>query len=158
MSPIIRAFFGRPTGSLQYVFHCAATRTAAILDPVWNIHREAEAITTQASDEILAYVATENLKVLGVFSEDEEFMLGEIPVCVMFSPGHKLAATTYVVGDAAFVHDTLMMPVSGTSRADFPGGSAENLWRSPRAISIFRAKRGFISATTTPNLAPPLKA
>jgi len=134
MSPIIRAFFGSPTGSLQYVFHCAAKRTATILDPVWNIHREAEAITTQASDEILAYVATENLKVLGVFSEDEEFMLGEIPVCVMFSPGHKLAATTYVVGDAAFVHDTLMMPESGTSRADFPGGSAKDLWNSLRAI------------------------
>jgi len=36
MSPIIRAFFDRPTGSLQYVFHCPATREAAIVDPVWN--------------------------------------------------------------------------------------------------------------------------
>ena len=42
----------------------------------------------------------------------------------MFSPGHTLASITYVVGDAAFVHDTLMVPDSGTSRADFPGEAA----------------------------------
>ncbi len=52
----------------------------------------------------------------------------------MLSPGHTLASITYVVGDAAFVHDTLMVPDSGTSRADFPGGNARALWRSIRAI------------------------
>ena len=48
----------------------------------------------------------------------------------MFSPGHTLASITYVIGDAAFVHDTLFMPDSGTARADFPGGSASRLYRS----------------------------
>src|SRR3546814_18938043 len=48
---------------------------------------------------------------------------------VMHSPGHTLASITYVAGDAALVHDTLFMPDFGTARADFPGGSAEALWR-----------------------------
>jgi DNA-binding transcriptional ArsR family regulator len=51
----------------------------------------------------------------------------------MFSPGHTLASITYVIGDAAFVHDTLFMPDSGTARADFPGGSAA-LWKSIQDI------------------------
>lgn len=52
----------------------------------------------------------------------------------MFSPGHTLASITYVIGDAAFVHDTLFMPDSGTARADFPGGSAKALWNSIQNI------------------------
>lgn len=69
-----------------------------------------------------------------LFADGEEFMVGEIPVKVMFSPGHTLASITYVAGDAAFVHDTLMMPDSGTSRADFPGGSSSALYESIQAI------------------------
>lgn len=69
-----------------------------------------------------------------LFAEGDTFMVGTIPVRVMFSPGHTLASVTYVAGDAAFVHDTLMMPPSGTSRADFPGGSTNDLWNSIRAI------------------------
>jgi glyoxylase-like metal-dependent hydrolase (beta-lactamase superfamily II) len=61
-------------------------------------------------------------------------MVGSIPARVMFSPGHTLASITYVIGDAAFVHDTLFMPDSGTARADFPGGSAAALWASIQAI------------------------
>jgi glyoxylase-like metal-dependent hydrolase (beta-lactamase superfamily II) len=46
---------------------------------------------------------------------------------VIFSPGHTLASITYVIGDAAFIHDTISMPDSGTARADFPGGNASVL-------------------------------
>ncbi len=49
-------------------------------------------------------------------------------------PGHTLASITYVVGDAAFVHDTIFMPDSGTARADFPGGDARVLWKSIQEI------------------------
>jgi glyoxylase-like metal-dependent hydrolase (beta-lactamase superfamily II) len=52
----------------------------------------------------------------------------------MHSPGHTLASISYVVGDAAFIHDTLFMPDSGSARADFPGGSAAGLWNSIEAI------------------------
>ncbi|MBZ9679022.1 MBL fold metallo-hydrolase [Mesorhizobium sp. ES1-1] len=69
-----------------------------------------------------------------LFGAGETFSIGTIPVTVLFSPGHTLASITYVVGDAAFVHDTLFMPDSGSARTDFPGGSAERLWRSIQDI------------------------
>lgn len=69
-----------------------------------------------------------------LFADGETFSLGNIPAKVMFSPGHTLASITYVIGDAAFVHDTMFMPDSGTARADFPGGSAKILWKSIQDI------------------------
>ena len=69
-----------------------------------------------------------------LFADGETFTIGDIPVSVMFSPGHTLASVSYIVGDAAFVHDTLFMPDSGTARCDFPGGSARSMWRSIQRI------------------------
>jgi uncharacterized protein (TIGR01244 family) len=69
-----------------------------------------------------------------LFAEGDSFKVGELSGRVMFSPGHTLASVTYVIGDAAFVHDTIFMPDSGTARADFPGGSARALWASIQAI------------------------
>jgi glyoxylase-like metal-dependent hydrolase (beta-lactamase superfamily II) len=69
-----------------------------------------------------------------LFAAGETFSIGTIPVKVLFSPGHTLASISYVVGDTAFVHDTIFMPDSGTARADFPGGSAERLWHSIQEI------------------------
>src|SRR4029077_2956210 len=69
-----------------------------------------------------------------LFAAGERFQVGGIDAHVMFSPGHTLASVTYVIGDAAFVHDTLFMPDCGTARADFPGGSAKRLWRSIQDI------------------------
>ena len=69
-----------------------------------------------------------------LFREGDQFTVGEMEAKVMFSPGHTLASITYVIGDAAFVHDTLFQPDFGTARADFPGGSAEQLWESIQAI------------------------
>ena len=65
-----------------------------------------------------------------LFAAGERFRIGTLPAYVMFSPGHTLASITYVVGDAAFVHDTLFMPDFGTARADFPGADARALYRS----------------------------
>ncbi len=69
-----------------------------------------------------------------LFADGETFMVGDMPARIMFSPGHTLASITYVIGDAAFVHDTLFMPDSGTARADFPGGDAHQLWQSIQDI------------------------
>lgn len=66
--------------------------------------------------------------------DGEALPLGGLEVKVMLSPGHTLASVSYLVGDAAFVHDTFMQPDAGTARADFPGGSARELYRSLRAI------------------------
>jgi len=69
-----------------------------------------------------------------LFAHGDKFNVGSIDAYVLFSPGHTLASVTYVIGDAAFVHDTLFMPDSGTARADFPGGSATALWSSIQDI------------------------
>lgn len=69
-----------------------------------------------------------------LFAEGDTFRVGNLEARVMFSPGHTLASITYLIGDAAFVHDTLFMPDSGTARADFPGGSAKMLWHSIKDI------------------------
>jgi glyoxylase-like metal-dependent hydrolase (beta-lactamase superfamily II) len=69
-----------------------------------------------------------------LFAHGDTFAIGDLSVRVMFSPGHTLASITYVVGDAAFIHDTMFMPDSGTARADFPGGSAARLWNSIQDI------------------------
>jgi glyoxylase-like metal-dependent hydrolase (beta-lactamase superfamily II) len=69
-----------------------------------------------------------------LFADDERFTIGKADVEVMFTPGHTLASIAYVVGDAAFIHDTLFMPDGGTARADFAGGSARALWKSIQRI------------------------
>jgi len=69
-----------------------------------------------------------------LFADGETFQVGNLPVRVMLSAGHTLASVSYLVGAAAFVHDTLMMPDSGTSRADFPGGSSASLYDSLQRI------------------------
>lgn len=80
-----------------------------------------------------------------LFRDGERFTVGEIAVDAILSPGHTLASVTYVAGDAAFVHDTLMMPDSGTSRADFPGGSSAELYDSiARILALPDATRLFV--------------
>ncbi|MEO0569872.1 MAG: MBL fold metallo-hydrolase [Pseudomonadota bacterium] len=69
-----------------------------------------------------------------LFADGERFKVGELEVEVYFSPGHTLASITYVVGDVAFVHDTLMMPDCGSSRADFPGANSKELYDSVQRI------------------------
>lgn len=69
-----------------------------------------------------------------LFAHGDVFTIGNLPVTVMHSPGHTLASITYLIGDSAFIHDTLFQPDFGTARADFPGGSAEQLWDSIQAI------------------------
>lgn len=64
----------------------------------------------------------------------ETIALGDLSIRVTLSPGHTLGSVTYVCGDAAFTHDTLMQPDAGTSRADFPGGDSGQLWASIQEI------------------------
>ena len=69
-----------------------------------------------------------------LFEDGAEFSIGETPVRVLHTPGHTPACITYVIGDAAFVGDTLFMPDFGTARTDFPGGDAATIFRSIHRI------------------------
>lgn len=69
-----------------------------------------------------------------LFLDGETFLIGHQEGRVMYTPGHTPACATYVIGEAAFVGDTLFMPDGGTARTDFPGGDAATLYRSIRRI------------------------
>ena len=69
-----------------------------------------------------------------LFQDGETFRLGGIEARAIHTPGHTPACMTYIIGDAAFVGDTLFMPDYGTARCDFPGGDARQLYRSIRKI------------------------
>lgn len=69
-----------------------------------------------------------------LFVEGSSFHIGQMRGDVLHTPGHTPACLTYVIGDAAFVGDTMFMPDFGTARCDFPGGSAETLYNSVQKI------------------------
>ncbi|WP_342076148.1 MBL fold metallo-hydrolase [Yoonia sp. SS1-5] len=70
----------------------------------------------------------------GLFEDGDSLHIGQMRADVLHTPGHTPACLTYVIGDAAFVGDTLFMPDFGTARCDFPGGSAEDLYQSIQKI------------------------
>ncbi|WP_071798688.1 MBL fold metallo-hydrolase [Natronohydrobacter thiooxidans] len=69
-----------------------------------------------------------------LFKHGDSFHIGQMRGDVLHTPGHTPACLTYVIGDAAFVGDTLFMPDFGTARCDFPGGSADTMWDSVQKI------------------------
>jgi len=69
-----------------------------------------------------------------LFRDGDTFALGGLSVTCLHVPGHTPADMAYVIGDAVFVGDTLFMPDYGTARADFPGGSSAQLFRSIRRL------------------------
>jgi glyoxylase-like metal-dependent hydrolase (beta-lactamase superfamily II) len=189
-SPDVKAFFDEATFTVSYVVSDPTTNRAAVIDPVLDYEPASGRTSTRSADEMIAYLAEENLGVdwiiethvhadhlsgapyvkeqvggqtgigsdvtavqdafKGVFNiEDlatdgsqfdhlfvngESFKLGSIDAQAIATPGHTPACVTYVIGDSAYVGDTLFMPDFGTARTDFPGGSAEQLYHSIQKI------------------------
>ena len=69
-----------------------------------------------------------------LFNDSDKYNIGTLPVSVIATPGHTPACMVHVVGDAAFVGDTLFMPDAGSARADFPGGDAGELFDSIQKV------------------------
>ena len=69
-----------------------------------------------------------------LFSDGDTYQVGGMTCVAMHTPGHTPACMTHVMGDAAFVGDTLFMPDGGSARADFPGGDAGQLWDSIQKV------------------------
>ncbi|WEK42460.1 MAG: MBL fold metallo-hydrolase [Candidatus Sphingomonas colombiensis] len=69
-----------------------------------------------------------------LFDDGDRFAIGGLEATVLHVPGHTPADLAFVIGDAAFIGDTLFMPDYGTARADFPGGDARDLYRSIRRL------------------------
>ena len=69
-----------------------------------------------------------------LFCDGDHFSIGDLPAICLHVPGHTPADITFVIGDCAFIGDTLFMPDYGTARADFPGGDARQLFKSIRRL------------------------
>lgn len=69
-----------------------------------------------------------------LFKDGDTYHIGSLTAFAMHTPGHTPACMTHVIGDAAFVGDTLFMPDGGSARADFPGGDARTLYRSIKRV------------------------
>jgi len=78
--------------------------------------------------------ATDGSQFDQLFGDGDTFRIGRLQARVIATPGHTDDSLTYVVGDAAFVGDTVFAPETGTARADFPGGDARKLYRSIRRL------------------------
>ena len=87
-----------------------------------------------------------------LFADGDTYAIGSMTVLALHTPGHTPACMTHVVGDAAFVGDTLFMPDGGTARADFPGGDAGALYRSiKRVLALPPETRLFMCHDYAPN-------
>jgi glyoxylase-like metal-dependent hydrolase (beta-lactamase superfamily II) len=87
-----------------------------------------------------------------LFGDGDFYQIGFMTAHVMHTPGHTPACMTHVIGDAAFIGDTLFMPDGGSARADFPGGDARALFRSiQRVLSLPADTRLFICHDYGPN-------
>lgn len=69
-----------------------------------------------------------------LFMDGDTYQIGSMTGFAIYTPGHTPACMTHVIGNAAFVGDTLFMPDGGTARADFPGGDARQLYRSIKKV------------------------
>lgn len=76
-----------------------------------------------------------------LFEDGDTYTIGTLRAFAMHTPGHTPACMTHVVGDAAFVGDTLFMPDGGSARADFPGGDAGTLYDSIQKVLAGSARR-----------------
>ncbi len=87
-----------------------------------------------------------------LFQDGDTYQIGEMTVFTMATPGHTPACMVHVIGDAAFVGDTLFMPDGGSARCDFPGGSAEELYASiQKVLSLPDEARLFMCHDYGPN-------
>jgi glyoxylase-like metal-dependent hydrolase (beta-lactamase superfamily II) len=87
-----------------------------------------------------------------LFAEGDTYQIGGLTAFAMHTPGHTPACMTHVIGDAAFVGDTLFMPDGGSARADFPGGDARTLYRSiQRVLALPPETRLFMCHDYGPN-------
>ena len=147
--PFVKAFFDRPTGSLQYVFHDPASLSGAIVDPVWNFYPEGAAVTTESADEILDYVQGSGIKI--------EWILDTHPHADHFSAapylGGKLKAPCAIGEKVTKVqklwrrlyHLPADFPIDGRQ---YSGQSDVLSWAYARINHLCRGRRSFCARYT----------
>ena len=154
MSEVV-PFFHAGTSTYAYVVSDPASGAAAIVDPVLDFDLKSGRTATLFADALIAQAHQTKLDVqrhfkrvfnLGdefradgsdfdrLFGDGDTFALGALECRVLATPGHTPDSVTYVIGDAAFIGDTLFAPDVGSARCDFPDGDARALYRSIQSI------------------------
>lgn len=101
----------------------------AIGEPITAIQKTFKTVFNLAKD-----FNTKGVQFDILLNDNDELTLGELTIKVISTPGHTPDSVTYVIGENAFVGDTLFMPDSGSARCDFPGGDAATLYQSIQKI------------------------
>jgi glyoxylase-like metal-dependent hydrolase (beta-lactamase superfamily II) len=165
--PEVRAFFDEATFTVTYVVSDPDTGHAAIIDPVLDFDPASGRTSTSSADEVVAYVEGNELEIDWIleshvhadhlsgapylkqfdhlFTDGESFKVGDLDAQALATPGHTPACITYVIGDMAFVGDTLFMPDFGSARTDFPGGSGRDEFAWETTVAEQRASNIHIS-------------
>lgn len=87
-----------------------------------------------------------------LFKDGERFKVGTLSATALHTPGHTPDSVSYVIGDAVFVGDILLMPDYGTARCDFPGGDARAMYHSiQRLFDLPPGMRMFVLHDYAPN-------
>jgi len=149
LTPKVTAFFDTATNTVSYVVQDPQGSACAIIDSVLDFDHAQEKLGGKIGigDRITMVQDTfgkvfnegtefqrDGSQFDALFRDGDTFHIGQLRADVMHTPGHTPACLTYVIGDAAFVGDTLFMPDFGTARCDFPGGSAHDLFNSIQRI------------------------
>jgi len=171
--PEVTSFFDEPSNTASHVVRSPVSRRCAVIDSVLDyeaasVHADHLSAAPYIKKRLGGALGIgENIRVVQdvfgkvfnagtefqrdgsqfdhLFIDGELFAIGDLDAVALHTPGHTPACVTYVIGDAAFVGDTLFMPDYGTARADFPGGDARTLYRSARRIlSLPGATRLFL--------------
>jgi len=124
IKPEVTGFFDEDTNTISYVVKDPGSNACAVVDSVLDLDYAAGRTAYEHADRIIDFIRENDL----------DLVLQIETHVAMHTPGHTPACMTHVIGDAAFVGDTLFMPDMGSARADFPGGDAGQLYDSVQKI------------------------
>jgi len=182
IKPEVEAFFDEATHTISYIVKDPASNACAIIDSVMDIDYAAGRITYDHADQMIARVRQMGATLEWIIETHvhadhlsaapyiQEKLGGKIGIgakimvvqdtfgkifnegVAIYTPGHTPACMVHVIGNAAFVGDTLFMPDGGSARADFPGGDAGELYDSiQKVLSLPDAMRLFMCHDYGPN-------
>ncbi|UZP43206.1 hypothetical protein NXS19_011022 [Fusarium pseudograminearum] len=69
-----------------------------------------------------------------LWEDNDEFAIGNLTARTVHLPGHTPDHMGYQIGNNVFVGDSIFNVDVGSARADFPGGSAEEIFKSGRKL------------------------
>ena len=144
LRPEVLPFLDKQTNTFSYIVKDPESNACAVIDSVLNFDYDSGTVSHEGANAIIDYISSNKLQLEWLiethahadhlFKDNEVYQIGNLTGLAIYTPGHTPACMTHLIGDAAFVGDTIFMPDAGTARADFPGGDARVLYRSIKKL------------------------